>query len=97
MRSKAAQEITDLRDLIRDLERAVSGLPLRVAKGGAGGGLGIDTVSVFPAIPLTGFRIIFYTPETPETGARQLWATASGETRWFPLYKFTTCEGEPGT
>lgn len=57
-------------------------------------GLSIPWVKELPAIPTTAqtTRIVFWATSTQiegATGDGQLWTASTGDTRWYPLAKFT--------
>ena len=65
-----------------------------------GGGLVIPWVKKLPEIPTDGqtTRIVFWATSTQiegATGDGQLWTASTGDTRWYPLAKYTKEDGVP--
>jgi hypothetical protein len=63
-------------------------------------GLSIPWVSTLPEIPTTAqtTRIVYWATSTQiegATGDGQLWTASTGDTRWYPLAKYTTEDGIP--
>lgn len=76
---------SEILQLKRDFDRG----PSRV--GGGGAGLGVGNVSTLPAIPASGYRVVYHTVE------KQWFAADSTATYWTPLWDWTTNNGAPGS
>lgn len=81
------RRLRGLEQQVRELERRLSGIPVRMPAGG-GGGLAIRSYDTFPPIP-SGPTIIYCKD--------QIYYADSESTVWYPLVKFTSETGEVGT
>lgn len=64
----------------------------QTGSGGRGrGGLGISRVATLPAIPTSGYRVVYHTVQ------EQWFSASAGDTYWTPLWDWTSITGAPGT
>lgn len=71
------------------------GQEIVITQTGAGprgrGGLGISRVATLPAIPTSGYRVVYHTVQ------EQWFAATAGDTYWTPLWDWSSISGAPGT
>ena len=60
-----------------------------------GSGFSVDEVETLPAIPTTGYSMVFWTSVGAGTGDDQTWEAYPGQARWYPCQKPTTLSGAP--
>jgi hypothetical protein len=83
--ARLEREIRRVEDKTRGLTTQI---PTRFRKGGGSGGMTIETVDTFPAIPSSPTIIYF-------TGDSNLWWAGPGQTHWIPQ-DFTSYDGTVG-
>jgi hypothetical protein len=71
----------------------------RIGMMGGGGGGGrewnVETVAELPAIPESGYSIVFWTNADGGTGDNQCWEVYAGQSAWTPCQYYTTLSGVP--
>lgn len=61
-----------------------------------GSGFSVEVVETLPAIPTTGYQMVFWTSVGAGVGDDQTWEAYPGQSRWYPCQKPTTLSGAPG-